>query len=327
MTTLASTHRQTATTSPDPARGKFARLVDELLPKRGPSRLLAWFALAWFASAAVHLTIFIADDTAWTGSVSWRKPIVFSLSIALIIWAYGWVLDRLPHRPRLAWSLAALFAISSTIENSLILTQQWRGRASHFNYDTPGDAIIFGAMGATVALMSALLVALFIWAILRRPEHPAERLAVLAGMALIMSGLGIGQWLVSLGNTFYDTFNAVPETVTNGEAGAPKFPHAIAFHGIQIFMVAAIMIKHAAIDTAAAIRRLWLVVIGYTGLLAAAMSQAILGVGPTDLGSGVGFLLAISLLAISTVLLLVGGLPIIAAWRSAETGPRATLVS
>lgn len=102
---------------------------------------------------------------------------------------------------------------------------------------------------------------------------------MLAGMALIMSGLGIGQWLVSLGNSFYDTFNAVPETVTTGEAGAPKFPHAVAFHGIQVFMVAAIMIKHAAIDSSAAIKRLWLVVIGYTGVLGAAMLQAILDHG------------------------------------------------
>lgn len=322
MTALAPTHRPIATASLEGTRSRLAQLVDELLPKRGPSRLLGWFALAWFTSAVVHLTIFIADDTAWTGSVSWRKPILFSLSFALLIWAFGWVLDRLPHRPRLAWSLAAMFAISSTIENALIITQQWRGRASHFNYDTPGDAIIFGVMGATVAVISVLLVVLFVWAIRRRPEHSAERLAVLAGMALIMSGLGIGQWLVSLGNAFYDTFNAAPETVTSGKAGAPKFPHAVAFHGIQVFMVAAIMIKHAVGDIAVAIRRLWLVVIGYTGVLATAMLQAILGVGPTDLGSGIGFLFAISAL-----LMLVGGVPIVAAWRSAEVERRTTLVS
>ena len=285
-------------------RSKLAGLIADLGPHRGPSRMLTYTALFWMASAAFHTVVFVLSDTPWSGAVSWRKPIVFSLSIGLMLWAFGWVLDRLPHRPRLATSLAVVFAASSTVEVGLIALQQWRGRASHFNTFESGDALIFGVMGVMVGVMSLMLVALFVWSLVERPANRVERIAIVAGMAMIMSGLGIGQWLITLGFTYADQFNQVPETVTNGEAGQPKFPHAVAFHGIQVLMVAAALLGRSTIGEATAALVMRLTALSYFGVLVFSAVQTFDGRAPLDLNLISGPLLALSLIGLVGLLAL-----------------------
>lgn len=85
-------------------------MVRETLRQLGPvtraARVVMVTAAAWAASALVHVAVFAVDGGSWEGPVSWRKPIVFSASIALLLWAVGWVLDRMPVvRPpwRVCW--------------------------------------------------------------------------------------------------------------------------------------------------------------------------------------------------------------------------------
>lgn len=249
----------------------------QLGPQTRGARVVMTTAIAWAVSASVHVGVLVADGGGWDGPVSWRKPIVFSASIALLLWAVGWVLDRMPvARPRLAGALAWGLAVTSTIETSLIVLQTWRGRASHFNVFDPADAVVFGVMGAMVGLMALGLVSLLVWALVERPTDPATRWAVLGGLAMIATGLGVGRWLIELGMAYVDRFGAVPEVVTNGDA-VVKFPHAVAFHGIQLF--ALVVALGVATDLTAA-RRLLAVraaVLGYGGLLVFAVGTSIAG--------------------------------------------------
>jgi hypothetical protein len=233
-------------------------------------------------SGLVHVFALAADDWAWSGAVSFRKPLSFAVSIGLLLASVGWVLDRLPERPRLPGALAWTFLISSTIEVGLITMQAWRGRASHFNTVEASDAMIFGLMGATVAVMSLCLVAVFIWSMIERPSGPLARIAVISGLALVITGLGIGQWIIELGNDFVAANNLVPDAVTYGEAGVAKFPHAVAFHGIQAFIVASVMLGQTVYGTATRKRLLWMIVTGYTALLVFASMQTIVGRSPLD---------------------------------------------
>lgn len=98
-------------------------LIQELRPMRRPARVLYLGAAFWMASALVHLVALGADGWAWSGAVSFRKPLIFSLSIALLMATMGWVLDRLPERPRLAGAIAWTFLVSSTVEVGLITVQ------------------------------------------------------------------------------------------------------------------------------------------------------------------------------------------------------------
>lgn len=270
----------------------------ELYPRRGPALFLSAFALFWIASAVFHLGVFVVDDTAWAGAVSWRKPIVFSASIGLLLWTYGWVLDRLPDRSRLAWGLAVPMAVSSTLENALIILQTWRGRASHFNFANDSDALIFNLMGTLVGVMSILLVALLVWTLRRRPESVLDKTAAIAGLALIMTGLGIGQWLVTLGTAYFEQFGTVPQQVTYGDAGVVKFPHAIAFHGIQVFIIAAMLLGRSAATAQTARRLMNMIVASYVGVMVFTTLQTVGGRAPFDLDVIAGGLLAVSIIGL-----------------------------
>ena len=81
-------------------------MIATRLRHRRPARVLYAGAAAWLVSGLVHLVVLAANGWAWSGAVSFRKPLTFSVSIALLLATIGWVLDRLPDRPRLAGTIA-----------------------------------------------------------------------------------------------------------------------------------------------------------------------------------------------------------------------------
>jgi hypothetical protein len=215
-------------------------LLSSLKLEKTASRRLGVAATVLGLSATVHLFVLAATGGDWSGAVSFRKPITFGISVGLLLWTCGWVMDRLPARKRRESVLAAVLVSSGLIEVALITAQAWRGVPSHFNFTTTTDSIIFSAMGASIGVFSLALVALTIWAVVRRPSDRSTRLAVLAGMALVITGLGLGQWVIGLGVQMAEQLGHAPETVLAGEAGVAKFPHALALHGIQLFIGASI---------------------------------------------------------------------------------------
>lgn len=257
-------------------------LLRDLKPRRRPSRLLYAFGGILTASGLAHVLILVVSGFQWSGAVSWRKPIVFGLSIGVLLLTIGWVLDQLPDRPRLAGFVAWTLGLSSLAEVGLITMQAWRGRASHFNVFETGDAIVFALMGVMVGVMSLTLMVVLAWSILRRPSDGAVAAAVIAGMALVALGLGIGQWLIELGNDFAAANGYVPDDVTSGRAGSPKFPHAVAFHGIQVFIVSALMLGRSNLSLSRRRFLLTSVITSYTALLGVSSLQALVGSGPTE---------------------------------------------
>lgn len=264
-------------------RGGWPGVIDELRPHRGPASFLSALGLVGLVSAVFHVGVFLLDTTAWAGPVSWRKPIVFALSMGMLAWAMGWLLDRLPDRPRLAWGIAGTYAVSTVLEVGLITAQAWRGEASHFNQSSGTNTVVWSLMGLSVVVISASILAVFIWSLIQRPSDEATRIAALAGFLLIVTGLGIGQWLITLGTDYVSRFDEVPNAVISGEAGAPKYPHAVAFHGIQVFALAAAMTKAARLSARSARRLLLVVTVSYTGLLVASVAHTLAGLAPGDL--------------------------------------------
>lgn len=273
----------------------MTEIIDDLRPIRRPARVLYVGTAFWLFSAVIHLGVLALDGWQWSGPVSFRKPLVFSLSMGLLLATVGWVLDRLPDRPRLAGMLAWTFVISSSLEVGLITMQTWRGRASHFNVLEAGDALIFAAMGVTVGIMSLCLIGVLIWSIVERPADQLVRLAVIGGLALVMTGLGIGQWLVDLGNDYVAFNEEIPDTVLNGEEGVVKFPHAVAFHGIQVLILSAVMLNRGRYEASVRRRLMRLVFWSYTGVLVFATAQTIAGKAPVSLSLwGVGMALSLA---------------------------------
>ena len=295
-------------------------LASALSLHKPASRGLRTAGIVLLVSAAVHILVLLASGAQWAGPVSLRKPITFGLSMGLLLWTVGWVIDQLRTRPRLDKILGRALAASGLLEVALITVQAWRGVPSHFNYSTVGDLVVFVFMGISIAVLSVGLLVTTVWVFVEPPANPTVRLAVRAGMLVMLTGLGIGQWMIELGNDFYEQFDRVPDQMVSGEAGVPTFPHAMAFHGIQLFLGAALVSGLAGLAARSAQRAVRLVVAGYSVLVLWSIVQAATGAAPLDLGSpvtGLG-LIGVGLLAAAAALLFVG-------WRRSVSGSAATL--
>lgn len=288
-------------------------LASTLALHKPASRRLRSAAVVLIASGVIHLALVLALGLSWAGPVSLRKAVTFGLSIGMLLWTVGWVIDRLASRPRLERWLGTSLALSGLAEVALITGQAWRGVPSHFNYTTPEDIVVFVFMGISVAVLSIGLLVTTVWAIAKPPVEPVVRLAVRAGMLLVLTGLGIGQWIIELGNDFFEQFGQVPDQVIAGAAGVPTFPHALAFHGIQLFILAAIVTGLLGLQAHTAQRVVRLVVAGYAVLLVWSIVQTAAGRAPVDLVRAETLLAALGagLLGTAAVLLLIG-------WRRAR---------
>ncbi len=283
-------------------------LVSGLKLEKTTSRRLGVAATVLGMSAAIHLVVLVATGGDWGGAVSFRKPITFGISVGLLLWTCGWVMDRLPSRKRMESVLAAVLIGSGLLEVGLITAQAWRGVPSHFNFTTTTDSIIFSAMGASIGVFSLALVALTIWAVVKRPSDRSTRLTVLAGMALVITGLGLGQWVIGLGVQMAEQLGHAPETVLAGEAGVAKFPHAMALHGIQLFIGASVVARSGRLDERQRLNAVRMTVAGYLGIVAWSIVHTNAGRAPFDL-SGLEnalLLIGVALLAGAAALIATG---------------------
>jgi hypothetical protein len=140
------------------------------------------------------------------------------------------------------------------------------------------------------------LVTLTVWAF---KESPAGlKLALRAGMVLVVLGLGLGVPLIEMGTRFWESVGSVPDQLTVGAAGVAKFPHAISLHGIQVFIIVAVAASTLADPYRSRILR-WTVG-GYLAIVGWAVIHTNSGRAPTDpsglesalLFGGIGALLA-----------------------------------
>jgi hypothetical protein len=94
----------------------------------------------------------------------------------------------------------------------------------------------------------------------------------------------------------------VPDTVVYGQRGVAKFPHAVAFHGIQVFIVAAVALRRGILAGATRRRVLRLVVWSYAAALVFASAQTVTGRAPLDPSIwSVGLVLSLAALAAGLV--------------------------
>ena len=283
------------------------RVLSDLQLHKPASRRLGLAGALLGISALVHMVPLLSTGN-WGGAVSFRKPVTFGISVGLLLWTCGWVMDRLASRKRLEGVLSALLIWSGLIEVGLITVQAWRGVPSHFNFTTATDSIVFSAMGISIGVFSLCLLALSIWALRARiPDRPV-RMAVLAGMALVLSGLGLGQWVIGLGVEMAGQLGHAPDTVLAGAAGVAKFPHAMALHGIQLLIGTSVLARLAGMSLRRQLTAVRLMTLGYGSIVAWSILHTNAGRAPIDL-SGAEAVLGLSglgLAGFSAVMIVAG---------------------
>ncbi len=125
---------------------------------------LAWLAAAAFMAAlvAVFTPAHFLDARLFNGAPIWDKPVKFSLSLSIHFLTLAALLQLLPAERR--GGMAIGFAVwtsilSGVLEIIYIALQAMRGRASHYNYETPLEGGLYALMGVGALL---LIIAAFI---------------------------------------------------------------------------------------------------------------------------------------------------------------------
>ncbi|WP_336922743.1 hypothetical protein [Aquipuribacter sp. SD81] len=268
------------TTAPDPwsVRALVSALWWEVRPRTRAERWTAGAGLALAAVGLAHLGVQAVDGGAWAGPVSWRKPVVFGVSLGILLLTVAAVLRWVPGR-RTQWWVAAPLVVGSVVEYAAIASQRWRGVPSHFNDATPYDSVVFGVMAGSVGLIVAAVAVLTVVAALPRgfSGGPALRLAVLVGLAGVLVSSWVGGRMIAEGTEVVAATGAVPDSVVLGAAGSAKLFHAVGQHGLQVLLAVALLLHVAGAPRRRALAVTALASLGFAGVLGGVGAAALRG--------------------------------------------------
>lgn len=314
-----------------------ADLWSHIRPVNRAQHTLAWTGLLLVVLGLAHLPVFLVDaaqgGASWSGPVSWRKPVVFGLSLGILLLTMLPVLRPLPGRRR-QWAVVAPLTLGSVVEYLAITSQRWRGVPSHFNDHTPYDTAVFGVMAVAVALIVLAVAGLLVWCAVPRRRagfrgSAALRLAVVVGLVAVLVSSWVGGRMIAEGQAVLEATGQVPDQVVLGAAGSAKLFHAVGQHGVQVLLGLALLLEVTGTARRRALGLVGVAAIGYAGVLAGVGAAALRGEGYLALPAslllpavpGALLLTAAALLAFGEVRRWVSGpVPAVVGWAG---GPHA----
>lgn len=211
-------------------RAAVSALTRLVAVQRPVERACYLIGAALMVSGLVHLGVAAIDSRPWLGPLSWRKPASFGASFGITLIAVTWVSSYLRLSPRTRARLLGLFATESVIEVVGITVQAWRHVPSHFNTETPFDAIIAYSLAAGGAGLVVVLGSFSVTALRGRIDaSPSMRIALRTGFGLLLAGLAAGIAMIVRGETLIKTGHRAAAYET---AGYLKW-----FHGVGLLAI------------------------------------------------------------------------------------------
>lgn len=154
-------------------------------------RIALGAALVLAAPALPSLVALALDERTILGASVWSKPIKFQLSFALHWLTIACLLSFLDPAARAAhglrrWVLAG--AAAAVLEVGYITLQGARSRASHFNFETALETVLYYAlMGGAALVMLAATVVVGVW-LWRHPDRGGGHALRLGGVLGLVVG-------------------------------------------------------------------------------------------------------------------------------------------
>lgn len=254
----------------------------------------------------------VVDERTLLGESVWLKPFKFGVAFVLYSLTLTWLLS-LPHSGRrVTWWMGTVFAVTGIIDVGFIVLQATRGTFSHFNTET--DAVnsigqIIFASGVPGLFAANLLLAMVVsWR--PRVDRPTVW-AIRSGLALAVVGMALGYTMgftgtqvtraadgrvveLAAGHTVVDArlraeliapdaAPGLPITGWSTVGGDLRIPHFLGLHGIQVLLVAAVLMPRLARrypwlrDERLPTRLIGLSALGWAGAIAITYWQAMRG--------------------------------------------------
>ncbi|MGW4213324.1 hypothetical protein ACWEIJ_35435 [Lentzea sp. NPDC004789] len=156
-------------------------------------RPLMLFTLSMVVLTPIAALGMLLDDRMLLDSPIWFKPFKFAVSFTLYSASLAWFTSLLEGRlHKIAWWLGTVFTGAGVAEMTIIVTQVVRGKRSHFNFETPLDGALFGAMGllAMVLFGTSLVIAILLFR--KRFDNPAQSWAIRLSLLIALVGMSVG---------------------------------------------------------------------------------------------------------------------------------------
>ncbi|MGH3488128.1 MAG: hypothetical protein ACRDP8_09495 [Actinopolymorphaceae bacterium] len=261
-------------------------------------RPLMVVAAAMAALVVVGAVGMVVDGRVLTGLPIWAKPTKFALSILLYSVTWAWLIAQLGRVRRTAWWMGTVSAVFLGVEMVIIVGQVLRGTTSHFNQATEFDAMLWSAMGGSIALVWVATLVVCVILFFNPGPDRARNLAIRAGGLLAVVGMALGFLMVMPTSDQIAEGETISGAHTVGLAdGGPglfllgwstvggdlRIPHFVGMHALQLIPLAAIALEILARRWSplrrqgVAVRLVALAVGGYVALLALLTWQALRG--------------------------------------------------
>lgn len=222
--------------------------MSKLFPTPEPYMTIRTAVALCGAMLLVTLLAYGLDDRMLRGVNIWSKPAKFALSFGIHLATLLWLASLLTHEAQRYFSTRlALIAASmaSVTEVFYVALQSARGRASHFNFETPFDSFMYYAVMGGSALVIVMTTFALGVSVLQNPKPTlATGLRLGAGWGAIVGAVatlivagalasgrfsGAGPWI---GNLRTDA-GGLPIVGWSTSVGDLRVPHFFATHLIQ----------------------------------------------------------------------------------------------
>jgi hypothetical protein len=260
----------------------------------------------------IHTLPLALNGFQWSGSISFRKPIVFGLAFGLNAWSFAWIMSYLPKLRKTSWTILIVYLLASIVEFIPISIQAWRGLPFHFNTLDPLSAIFWAIMGNAIVGIIVAVIAMTRWALFWLKAPSNYRIAIIIGLSIVLIGQGLGGWIISNATA---VGGGNPEAILimegefeaasiYGEAGNMKLPHFLALHAIQFLSILALFSQYTNWSIRKKNKIILFAAIGYIGFMSLVLYQVYNGLALFDLNiySGVFFVLTLTVIAIACLM-------------------------
>lgn len=257
-----------------------------------------WLAVVMAVGALGCAVAMVVDGRVLQDAPLWAKPFKFTLSLAVYSATLSWLLS-LPHRGR-RWTSGTATVIAGImfLEVGLIVLQAGRGMFTHYNAsDDPLNRFVQTTFATLIPAMFLANVVLALVLSCRRFGRPDVRWAVRGGLYLAILGMASGYLMVGprepvtavdAGGREVELVGGHSVGVLDGGAGMPitgwsttggdlRVPHFVGMHGLQVMILLALGLAALGLAERVRTRLVAVAALGYAGLFAVLVWQALRG--------------------------------------------------
>ena len=207
-----------------------------------------WTVLLNAVFIPICLLGLLIDDRMVMGVNSWIKPLKFAISGGIYTLTVGYLFSVYPYSKRKKAIVGNIVGWTLLIEVGIIAYQASRGVQSHYNMNSPLDAILFSVMGIFIGINVLIMILFLIDTIrLRLNTTKTTHVAILMGWIIVIVGSWVGgEMIAQLSHNVgvNDGGAGLPLVNWSTKGGDLRIAHFFGLHGIQIIPLVGLWIQN-----------------------------------------------------------------------------------